>query len=225
MKLLSAGELKDIMLVVVVSTAILLAAAVGCSALILTLRGLFSKKHHSKFKIDLPDHTRLILGAIYLNLAIALILFAGKTNQTSMQLKEWSLLLLVSTIDLLYFWVPSELLILSAILHVLLPGWNWADSLIGAASALAIGFVVYMLAEKRYSGGNSAFGFGDATFCMLIGWIAGFQTGLSGIALGMILGGITAGLLLLSGKQRTSTIALTPFFTIGLILYQNFSGG
>ena len=224
MKLLSAGELKDIVLVVV-STAILLAAAVGCSALILTLRGIFSQKRHSKFKIELPNHSRLILGAIYLILATALILFAGKPDQTSIQLKDWSLLLLVSTIDLLYFWVPSELLILSAILHVLLPGWNWADSLIGATSALAIGLVVYKLAERRYQGANPAFGFGDATFCMLIGWIAGFQTGLGGIALGMILGGITAGLLLLSGKQRTSTIALTPFFTIGLILYQKFSGG
>lgn len=86
------------------------------------------------------------------------------------------------------------------------------ESLIGAAG----GFILFFLIVIFSRGGM---GFGDVKMAALIGLVLGWKSGLVGILLGIIIGGIAAiVLLIMRMKGRKQAIPFGPFLSIGAIV-------
>ncbi len=76
-------------------------------------------------------------------------------------------------------------------------------ALLGACAGFMFFSVLYWFGSKRY--GRSALGFGDVKLAMLLGAMLGFQYVWPALVLGMLLAGLTSGLLLISGRARLRT--------------------
>ncbi len=102
--------------------------------------------------------------------------------------------------------------IISLVLSLNQPDWQIIiDELIGGAA----GFILFFLIVMVSRGGM---GFGDVKMAGLIGLALGWKIGLVAILIGIILGGVTAIVLLaLKIKRRKQAIPFGPFLSIGTL--------
>jgi len=104
-------------------------------------------------------------------------------------------------------------LIINLVFSVLFLEWQIiVNALIGGVS----GFIIFFLIVLISRGGM---GFGDVKLAGLIGIALGWKSGLVGILIGVILGGLVAIILLaLKIKRRKQAIPFGPFLSIGAIV-------
>ncbi len=99
------------------------------------------------------------------------------------------------------------------IIDVSLP-WPWLGIVNGVIGG-AIGFVFLLIPALIYLGGM---GWGDVKMAALIGLVVGFPLVLVALLMGVILGGLVAGiLLLLKIKNRKEAIPFGPFLSLATI--------
>ncbi len=118
----------------------------------------------------------------------------GWSSTLAIQATYCSLLLLIAVIDLEHSLVPNVLVGSGMALAV---GFNILWSAPGLSSALwgaAIGGGIFVLLAVA---GRDALGLGDVKLAFLIGMITGFPWVLQALTLGVLLGGLAAGLFLL----------------------------
>jgi len=127
-----------------------------------------------------------------------------------------SFLLLIATIDLKYRLIPDVLIypaaLVTLLLRTILPGGNPLTALLGGV----VGFSIFLLAALAQPGGM---GGGDVKLAALIGLIVGFPQALWALALGILAGGITAIVLLLTHLRGSkSHIPYAPFLCFGAMI-------
>ncbi len=76
-------------------------------------------------------------------------------------------------------------------------------ALLGALAGFVFFYLLYLAGRKFY--GHGALGFGDVKLAMLLGAILGLQYVWPALVLGLLLAGLTAVLLLLSGRAALRT--------------------
>ena len=76
-------------------------------------------------------------------------------------------------------------------------------ALFGACAGFIFFSVLYWFGKNRY--GRSALGFGDVKLAMMLGAMLGFRYIWPALVLGMLLAGLTSGLLLTSGRAGLRT--------------------
>jgi len=124
-----------------------------------------------------------------------------------------SLLLLIAVIDLEHRLIPNVLvgcgMMLALAFNVLYPTPGLAAALWGAAVG---GGVFVLLAVAR----QNALGMGDVKLAFLIGMMTGFPWVLQALILGVILGGLAAGLLLLTRMRKPKQyMPYAPYLVAG----------
>ena len=124
-----------------------------------------------------------------------------------------SLLLLIAVIDLEHSLIPNALVGFGLLLAL---GFNVLYATPGLAAALwgaAIGGGIFaLLALAR----RNALGMGDVKLAFLIGMMTGFPGVLQALTLGVILGGLAAGLLLLTRVRRAKQyMPYAPYLVAG----------
>jgi leader peptidase (prepilin peptidase)/N-methyltransferase len=124
-----------------------------------------------------------------------------------------SLLLLIAVIDLEHSLIPNALVGFGLLLAL---GFNVLYATPGLAAALwgaAIGGGIFaLLAMAR----RNALGMGDVKLAFLIGMMTGFPGVLQALTLGVILGGLAAGLLLLTRVRRAKQyMPYAPYLVAG----------
>jgi prepilin signal peptidase PulO-like enzyme (type II secretory pathway) len=127
-----------------------------------------------------------------------------------------SFFLLVAIIDLRYRLVLNVMvypaMVVALLLRLVLPGSSAGTALAGGA----IGLAPFLLTALLRPGG---LGGGDVKLATLIGLILGFPNVLWALALGILAGGITAILLLLTHLgELKSHIPYAPFLCLGAIV-------
>jgi prepilin signal peptidase PulO-like enzyme (type II secretory pathway) len=126
------------------------------------------------------------------------------------------LLLVIAAVDLERRLVLNELVLAGAILalgHAALAGWpTLMMSLLGGLVGLALFAVAAVL-------GRGALGAGDVKLAGLLGLVLGYPAILQALFLTVVIGGITAGILLVTRKvERRTMIPYAPFLAAGGIL-------
>jgi len=129
---------------------------------------------------------------------------------------ECSLFLLIAIIDLKYRLVLNVLIypaaVLMLLLHAIPPGRDTLAALLGGAVGLSP-FLLVALVRPGSMGG------GDVKLAALIGLTVGFPQVLWALALGILAGGITALLLVLTPRWGPkSHIPYAPFLCLGALL-------
>lgn len=106
--------------------------------------------------------------------------------------------------DLIYGFVPDEMIILGLILSI-----GYRNILVAILASLP--FLVLAKFKKM--------GYGDVTLVFLLGFVEGFPKILVALWIGFIIGGVFAIILLMLRKTKLSaTIPLGPFLIIGLLI-------
>jgi len=99
------------------------------------------------------------------------------------------------------------------------PAWIpqlWVHGLPNFALGAAIGFVIFLLLALVSRGGM---GFGDVKLAALIGLATGFPLVLLAVIMGAVLGGLTAIILLATGKRgRKEAIPFGPFLAVAAMV-------
>jgi len=124
-----------------------------------------------------------------------------------------SLLLLIAVIDLEHSLVPNVIvgfgMLLALAFNAFYPAPGLAAALLGA---MVGGSVFALLALLR----RNALGMGDVKLAFLIGMMTGFPWVLQALTLGVILGGLAAGLLLLTRvRQPKQYMPYAPYLVAG----------
>ncbi len=127
-----------------------------------------------------------------------------------------SFFLLVAIIDLRYRRVLDVMIypaaIVALLLHVVSPGGNWRAALVGGVLGLSL-FLVTALIRPGSLGG------GDIKLATLIGLMVGFPEVLWALMVGIVAGGITALLLVISPRwELESQIPYAPFLCLGAVI-------
>jgi leader peptidase (prepilin peptidase)/N-methyltransferase len=129
------------------------------------------------------------------------------------QVAYCELLLLIGVIDLEHRLIPDELVVTGLALALVANVWLRDPGLIpGLLGAAAGGGLFLFLAVV----GRNALGVGDVKLAFLIGLMTGFPWVLQALALGMMLGGLAAGLLLffrIRGPKQY--IPYAPYLVVG----------
>lgn len=135
-------------------------------------------------------------------------LFFVMTGFNPVMLAIGSIFIVIFFSDLIYGLIPDEMILLGVILA------GVQNLLIGFITALP--FLILAVFKKM--------GYGDVKLALLMGLLLGWPK--IGVALwfGFVLGGLTAGILLVLRKTKLSaTIPLGPFLIIGLVISVLFS--
>jgi leader peptidase (prepilin peptidase)/N-methyltransferase len=137
------------------------------------------------------DHTQLALACVY-----TALLF-------EMALIDFHYRLVLNVIS-----YPSAVIALAG--GTIWSGIGIGSSLLGGAVALILFFVIELV-------GRGAMGRGDTKLATVIGLMRGYPSVWTALVLGIVTGGIMAGLLVLSGQGRRSTFAYGPALAIGAV--------
>ncbi|MFQ5341889.1 MAG: prepilin peptidase [Anaerolineae bacterium] len=128
----------------------------------------------------------------------------------------FSVFLLIFALDITYRWVPNALLWPTAALVLTVSVLTRQPPLVRALLGGIVGFVWFYLIAIAYRG---ALGAGDVKLAALIGLMTGFPGVVTALTLGILFGGSSAALLLISGqKTRKSYIPYAPFLVTGALL-------
>lgn len=139
----------------------------------------------------------------------------GPSWQTVLISVYFSVFVLIFALDIAQRWVPNVLLLPAAILALLASALSGRPPLSSALLGGAVGFMWFYLIAMAYRG---ALGAGDVKLAGLIGLVTGFPGVLMALAVGILVGGGVAGLLLVSGKKRRkSYIPYAPFLVSGAV--------
>jgi len=118
------------------------------------------------------------------------------------------------------FLPPSRLIYSSGMVHPLINSILPQPGIVEAAIGGGIGLGIFLLIVRIFRGGM---GWGDVKMAALIGLVTGFPLVFAALFLGIVLGGLVAGiLLLLRIRKRKEPIPLGPFLslaTIGTLLW------
>jgi prepilin signal peptidase PulO-like enzyme (type II secretory pathway) len=128
-------------------------------------------------------------------------------------------LLLLAVIDVRRRRVP-DVIVFPATAVALTLAWQQdelASALAGAVLALAIFLVLYEVGRRRF--GVGALGMGDVKLAMLIGVMVGLRSTPITLALGILLAGAAAALLLVRGRVRPGdSLAYGPYLSAAAII-------
>lgn len=124
-----------------------------------------------------------------------------------------TIFLLVAIVDLETRLIPNVLILpaigVAAVSSTIDPRLTWKSALVGGAVGFLLFYVIALLAR-------GGFGAGDVKLAAFIGLVAGFPGVLTGLIVGIIVGGVAAVLLLLTGRaSRKTYIPYGPFLCIG----------
>jgi len=140
----------------------------------------------------------------------------GASVQTIVISGYFSVFLLIFALDITYRWVPNALLWPTAVLVLTVSVLTGQPPLVRALLGGVVGFVWFYLIAIAYRG---ALGAGDVKLAALIGLMTGFPGVVTALTLGILFGGSSAALLLISGqKTRKSYIPYAPFLVTGALL-------
>jgi len=133
------------------------------------------------------------------------------------------LFIVLGSIDLKHGLILNKIvypaLVVSVVISILLPqsgtvSLPWPEAVNGVVGG-GIGFVFLLIPALIYQGGM---GWGDVKMAALIGLVTGFPLVFVALLMGVILGGLVAGLLLLLKiKKRKESIPFGPFLSIATI--------
>lgn len=157
--------------------------------------------------------------------AIAWLRFQSEPIKVGLIWVYITYLLTVAVIDLEHRRVLNNMTIPAAIVALvasLLPGRPepW-DALLGGAIGLGLFFILALI-------GRGALGAGDVKLAGVIGLMTGYPQVLSALAAGVLLGGLAALALLITGRRgRRSYMAYAPYLALGalLALFEVVGGG
>ena len=134
------------------------------------------------------------------------------------------LFIVLMVIDLEHKLIPNKIvypaMVVTLIISIFLPQSGiilppWPETISGIISG-GIGFGLLLIPALIYQGGM---GWGDVKMAGLIGLVAGFPLVFVALLMGVILGGVVAGiLLLLKIKTRKDPIPFGPFLSIATIV-------
>lgn len=123
-----------------------------------------------------------------------------------------ALLLCSALVDFRARRIPNSLslaLLVCAAVQVVLLEQPWALAVLGLLAAGGMFWLLYLV-------GRGALGMGDVKLAAAIGALLGFPAALYGLLLGMILAGLAAAFLLLSGRAgRKDPMAYGPYLALG----------
>jgi prepilin signal peptidase PulO-like enzyme (type II secretory pathway) len=127
-----------------------------------------------------------------------------------------SVLLLIAMIDLRTRRIPNVLSAFGAVLalgfSIVLP----APGLVAALEGTALGGAIFLLLALLR---RNAMGFGDVKLAVVIGMMTGFPMVLQALVLGIVLGGLAAGVLLLTRLRKPKQyIPYAPYLAAGAML-------
>ena len=126
------------------------------------------------------------------------------------------LLLLIAAIDLDRRLILNELLLGGSLLALGTAALGGGPPLLAALAGGALGLGLFLVLALVQRGGMGA---GDVKLAGLIGLILGYPQALTALLAGIVIGGVVAGILLLSRRVgRRSTIAYAPFLSAGAII-------
>jgi len=157
-------------------------------------------------------------------LFVTLFLKFGLTTLFAIYALLFSLLLLLSFIDLKYKAVPDYLLFLSIMVTLFLPNFSFADALLFAGGFVMLDFIVtfYIQNIKARITKNEdlrtqkALGDGDIPIVAIIGGVVGVQLGLFAIILASIFALFPA--LYGQWKHKEIETPFIPYLSLGLFL-------
>ncbi len=172
--------------------------------------------HYELARRSLPHRTLITVAVSALTAAIAL--WQIPSWQTGVWLALWSVwFTLIAVVDYETHFIPNALIVPAIVLGVaasfitLRPPWQL--SLIGAVMGGVLFFLLYFLGGKVYRGG---LGFGDVVLAVFIGAVTGAQVVLYSLITGMVIAGLTLGLLLALKRITLRTyVPYGPFLCIG----------
>jgi hypothetical protein len=132
------------------------------------------------------------------------------------------ILIMLVNIDMLTYFLPFELLfaLIITILLQIHTAQQWSEKGIGFLSTAAILYMVYIISNRSEQKKEIGFGFGDVIYGSCLGMNLGWYGGLYSISFGLIISGLYAAILMLLGKEKESRIPLSPFFLVGLAIYE-----
>lgn len=123
-----------------------------------------------------------------------------------------ALLLCIALVDLRTRRIPNPLvlaLLVCAALQVVLLEQPWTLAVLGLLAAGGMFWLLHLV-------GRGALGMGDVKLAAAIGALLGFPAALYGLLLGMVLAGLAAAFLLLSGRAgRKDPMAYGPYLVLG----------
>lgn len=124
-----------------------------------------------------------------------------------------AIFLLIFVIDVAHRWVPNVLLAWATLLALVISVVTGQPRLNEALLGAVIGFGWFYLIAVLYPGGLGA---GDVKLAGLVGLVTGFPGVVAALTVGILVGGIVAGILLITGRvQRRSYIPYAPFLVAG----------
>jgi leader peptidase (prepilin peptidase)/N-methyltransferase len=149
-------------------------------------------------------------------LCACLQLIHGWSPAFAIQAAYCSLLLLIAVIDLEHSLVPNVLVGSGLVLALGVNIWRPAPGLKTALLGAVIGGGIFvLLALVR----RNALGWGDVKLAFLIGMMTGFPWVLQALTLGILLGGLAAGLFLLTRLRRAKEyMPYAPYLVPGSII-------
>ncbi len=161
---------------------------------------------------------QLATAAIFCGLGVE---YGGQPPLLLVSLTEATLLVAVLFIDAELRLVPTPLVGLLALLALatanLWPGLGLRDALLGGAVGFATFALLVGLARLLFGAG--AFGLGDAYLALVVGCVTGYPLVVGTLTLGVVLGGLGALAVLLSGKGTArSTMPYGPYVIAGLLV-------
>jgi leader peptidase (prepilin peptidase)/N-methyltransferase len=129
-----------------------------------------------------------------------------------------ALLLLLAAADLLVRRIPDLVVLPATVLAVILPHPHSVVEAVAAGLAAALAFyALFVLGERLF--GPGALGMGDVKLAMLVGAMLGFAWAPEALLLGILLAGIAAAALLLTGRaRRGDTLPYGAALAAGAIL-------
>lgn len=137
----------------------------------------------------------------------------GLSAETLITSAFFCIFALIFALDVAYRWIPNVLLLPSAGLALLVSALTGHPSVTEALLGGLVGFGWFYLIALVTRG---ALGAGDVKLAGLIGLITGFPNVLTALTVGIVIGGIIAALLLISGQTtRKSYIPYAPFLIAG----------
>lgn len=137
----------------------------------------------------------------------------GPSLQLAVASMYTAIFLLILVIDVTHRWVPNVLLVSATLLALAASLFTNQPPLPSALLGGVVGFAWFYLIAAAYPKGLGA---GDVKLAGLVGLITGFPDVVTALTLGILIGGIAAGLLLITGRvDRKSYIPYAPFLVTG----------
>lgn len=140
----------------------------------------------------------------------------GTSPQTVIMSTYFGIFLLILVLDITHRWIPNVLLLPAAVLALVISVLTGHPPLDKALLGGTAGFLWFYLMAVAYRG---ALGAGDVKLAGLIGLMTGFPGVFVALTIGIVIGGVTAALLLVFGwKTPKSYIPYAPFLVAGALV-------